>query len=41
MANNTNYYYVVSALNAAGEGANSIQATVSGQTFARRDFPAQ
>ena len=34
MANNTSYYYVVSALNAAGEGVNSIQATVSGQTFA-------
>ena len=34
MANNTGYYYVVSALNAAGEGASSVQAAVSGQIFA-------
>ena len=29
----TNYYYVVSALNRAGESANSTQASVTGQVF--------
>lgn len=33
VANGTDYYYVVSALNAAGEGTNSVQASVSAQIF--------
>ncbi len=33
LVNGTDYYYVVSALNVAGEGADSPQATVAGQIF--------
>ena len=33
VTNGTTYYYVVSALNPAGEGANSVQATVTPQFF--------
>jgi len=33
LANNTNYYYVVTALNPAGESTNSIQAGVAAQVF--------
>ena len=32
-ANNTSYYYVVSAVNVAGESANSAQASVAAQAF--------
>jgi fibronectin type 3 domain-containing protein len=34
LANGTNYYYVVSALNVGGESANSAQVTVTAQIFA-------
>ena len=34
LANGTDYYYVVSALNPAGESADSVQASVAAQNFA-------